>query len=991
MQRIDQRHDAFMRAGPDRGRFAHIMPALFHFLLRLLAFCLALVAVVVSVGATERERPVVTIGVVAENEPYSWVDNTGQLAGFSIDVLERVAELAGIRFSYRIGNWPEIYRAFLNGEIDAIDEISYREDRAQRMRFTEPYHFRRTVIMHDGNRPLPAFEHLDELHAFRVGVVRDIFYKDELLDRGQQIIEYDSLHTLIRALAFGWVDAVIGPEVTLSFLAREAGFNHLQIAGRFNLDNYEFEDFRIAVLNDKPELFAKLDAAVRALPEPELANMLMRWQEFGGRAPIRGAGHFRLSDQAAAYVRRLGPVRVGQMSDYAPFSFVDGGNLQGLSVDILSRIQDLTGLQVVTVTDRWPVLFEMFRRGEIDILANMSVSEARLEFTRFSQPYYIIPNVVFTRHPGFEYVDVDSLDGQRIALGAGIYYEPWMRARFGDAVLGFSSQRAMFEALAEGTVDVVLAALPNGNHWVRELRLTDVLIAGEFTHDDSLGEDLRFGVRPALEPLVAIIDAALEGISPTERRTIENRWMGASAMPTPSALRRPVLSDDARTFLRNQGDRLQVCIDPDWMPIEGFDTHGRHVGVSADYLTLFSERFDVALEVLPTRSWDETLEAAKAGRCDLLPMMMRTPERSRFLDFTEPYFTIPNVLLGRNETPFVEGLEEFAGRRVGVVANYAFSELLVSSHPRVDFVEVDSEVAGLRALQRGDIEGFVTTLATASHYMQELGLADIKVLMRIPGDWALSIATRNDEPLLQEIARAFINSIDDIERREIEARWRALRLTEPQVDYTWVWRGLGLALFGFLLLFAWNRKLGALNRQLENANQRLAEISVTDALTGIGNRKFFDQEYERMYRRCQRHGMGFLVAMIDIDHFKSVNDTYGHEAGDTCLRALAKCLSAHARRESDRLARFGGEEFVMFGTWDDEADLQFRFDRIRLAVESLAAADNLPVPSMTISIGLAFGTATPERNAADFLARADQLLYDAKRAGRNRVATAALD
>ncbi|WP_211163418.1 transporter substrate-binding domain-containing protein [Azoarcus taiwanensis] len=962
-------------------------------LLHWLAVLIVMSAVSLPASATDGEidRPVVTIGVVAENEPYSWIDETGQLAGFSIDVLERVAELANIRFSYRIGNWPEIYRAFLDGELDAIDEISYREDRAQRMLFTEPYHYRRTVIMHDGNRPLPVLDGLEGLHPYRVGVVRDIFYKDELVSRGQSVIEYDSLHTLIRALAFGWVDAVIGPEVTLAFLAQQAGFNHLAIAGRFALDRYELEDFRIAVLADRPDLHSRLDAAVSALPEADMRDMLMRWQEFGGRAPLRQAGGFRLGDQSAAYVRRLGPVRVGLMRDYAPFSFVDGGSLQGLSVDVLSRIQDLTGLQVITVTDRWPVLMEMFRRGEIDIVANMSANEERLEYTRFTEPYYLIPNVVFTRDPALEYLDSDSLAGLRIAIGSGIYYEPWVRQRFGDAVLGFSSQRAMFEALAEGSVDVVLAALPNGNHWVRELRLADVRIAGEFSHDGSAGEDLRFGVRPALEPLVAIMNAALEGVSPTERRTIENRWMGASASPPASSDGRVSLGAEARAFLSSRGETLRVCIDPEWMPIEGFDANGRHVGVSADYLEHFARRFAVEFEVVRTVSWSESVEAILAGRCDMLPMAMSTPERRKVLDFTTPYYIVPNVLLGRIETPFVDGLAEFDERRVGVVRGYAFAELLADRHPRVNFVDVATEVEGLRALRRGEIHAFVSTLATASHYMQELGLADLKVIARVPGDWTLSIATRKDEPLLLEIASAFIDSIGDDERREIDARWRALRLAEPSVDYTWLWRGLAAAVLAFALLFAWNRKLGQLNRQLAEANERLAAVSVTDALTGIGNRKFFDQEYERMYRWCQRHGLGFAVAMIDIDHFKSVNDTYGHEAGDACLRALALCLQTHGRRETDRLARFGGEEFVMFGTWDDAGELQQRFARIREAVEALPGTGALPVSAMTVSVGLAYGIAQADKTAGEFIARADKALYEAKRAGRNRIVAVTMD
>ena len=177
---------------------------------------------------------------------------------------------------------------------------------------------------------------------------------------------------------------------------------------------------------------------------------------------------------------------------------------------------------------------------------------------------------------------VEDLRGLRIALGSEVFYEGAVRRLFGDSVVGFSSQQAMFGALAEGSVDVVLAALPNGMHWVRELGLTDVRVAGEFSMPGVEGEDLRFGVRPALEPLARIMDDALAAISPTEQRTIENRWLGASAVRGEVMQRRLSFSAAEEAYLAQRGGRLQVCVSPAWMPIEGLDRHGRHAGIALE-------------------------------------------------------------------------------------------------------------------------------------------------------------------------------------------------------------------------------------------------------------------------------------------------------------------------------------------------------------------------------------------------------------------------
>ncbi|WP_202961149.1 transporter substrate-binding domain-containing protein [Candidatus Symbiobacter mobilis] len=925
------------------------------------------------------KHPVVKIGVMADNEPYSMVRNGG-VEGFSIDVLEELAQRTGLRFDYKVGSWPEVYAAFQRGDIDAIDEMSWSQERTAFTLFTEPYHHRRSVIMHDGNRPLPTIDRLEDLQPFRVGLVKDIFYKNSFTRRGIAVTEYDGLPNLIRALAFGWVDAIVGPEVTLAYLARNAGINHLVVASRVAMDGFELEDFRIGVRKELPQLHRILAAGLASIPRERLVKLLEVWQDFGGKTVATPTG-FRLTAQQSNYLRRIGPVRVGIMRDYAPFSFVDGGKPQGLSVDVLARIQDLTGLSVVPVVDRWSVLLEMLQRGDIDVLANISRTPERQSLARFTDAYHVIPNVVFTRDPNFRINDLDDLSGLRIALSAGIFYEATLRQRFGDSIKAFASQEALFHALAAGDVDVVLASLHNGNHWVRTLHLNGIRIAGELQLPGYPGEDLRFGVRPALDPLADIMNKALAALSPTERRSIENRWLGATTFAqAPTSIQ---FSDTEKAWLAKRG-KLVLCLDPDWMPLEGLDTYGRHVGIAADYLAAMTRSLAIPLEPLRTRTWQESTEAAQSRRCDMYSMAMQTPLRRMYMNFTTPYYTTPNVLIARIEAPFVEGLDEFADKRVGIVRGYAFAELLRARHPRLNLIEVTNEREGLHLLQRRELDGYIGSLTTINYSLRELGYADIKVIGRVPGDWALSLGTRNDEPELLSIAQKMVDSLTDADRRAIDQRWHSVRL-EQKLDLTLVWQWGGAAALLLVMLFVWNRKLGSLNRQLEQANRQLAQLTLTDSLTDIGNRKFFDQEYARDFRLCQRQGLGLAVAMIDIDHFKQVNDQYGHAAGDECLRALARCLQEHLRRETDRCARMGGEEFVAFMPMDERADLLDRFEALRLAVEALVVESEETAIRFTISIGLAMGSPTHFDTSAEWLKRADDALYAAKKAGRNRV------
>ena len=931
----------------------------------------------------ESLSPVVTIGVVADNEPYTFFEGRNP-AGFSIDVLREVASNSNLVFDFRAGSWPDIYAAFLRGDLDAIDGISWRPDRAEKVLFSEPYHYREIYLMHDSARPTPTIEALDDLQGLRVGMVEDIFYRSEFADAGISLTTYDSLTSVVRALAFGWIDIAVGPKLTMEYLANQAGFRFLELLGPAPLQQYSGEDFRIGVLTDNLNLFNQIQAGLNAVPEEKLQQLLQRWQEFGGLTGSTGT-ELALSSQQRQYLANLGPVRVGFMDDYAPFSFTDGGRVRGLSVDIMNRLVDLTGLQAIPVSGQWDELIPMLKNGDIDVMANMSHRPERESFAHFTSPYHIIPNVIFTQDESLNYQNLEDLKHYRVGLGAGIYYEETLRQLLSNGtLLSFHSQQPMFQALASGDVDVVIGALHSGNYWIRQLGISGTRIAGELQLPGFSGEDLRFGVRPALAPLADILNQALTSITPTEQQVIETRWLGASNQPSLNTAELVNWTDTESLWLEQRNREIRICADPDWMPLEGV-RDGKHTGLAAEVLELFSQRGNLRFRLVPTSNWQEAIAAAKDRRCDMFPMAMRTPERSAYLDFTSPYLEVPNVVIGRIEAPFIQRLNELEGGRVGIVEGYAFAELLRKRNPSLQLVTVESEQEGLRKLQNRELIGYVTTLATASYYMQSMGLADLKVIGRVPADWSLAIGTRNDEPTLHGIMQKLVLSLTPAERSQLESTWRNLRI-EERLDYTRFWQILSLGLLATALLVYWNRKLGRLNRELAEANTALSRLSVTDNLTGLGNRTYFDREFSNSFQWCLRHQTGFAVAMVDADHFKKINDNWGHEAGDRCLESLANTMREHFRRDTDRLARFGGEEFVIFTSYQDAEDIQDRLNRFREEVAN-RRCDTCQEKGidLTVSIGLALGFPTPEHTAAEYLRLADQALYAAKRNGRNRL------
>lgn len=180
--------------------------------------------------------------------------------------------------------------------------------------------------------------------------------------------------------------------------------------------------------------------------------------------------------------------------------------------------------------------------------------------------------------------------------------------------------------------------------------------------------------------------------------------------------------------------------------------------------------------------------------------------------------------------------------------------------------------------------------------------------------------------------------------------------------------------------------LVVMTRQLDTANQELKRLSASDGLTGIANRRFFDESLTREWRHARRNKSSLALIMCDVDHFKLYNDNYGHQAGDDCLRQVARCICSVMDRSTDIVARYGGEEFVVVLPDTRIGGVLVVAEKIRHAIHSM----NMPHSAsafarVTLSIGIAAMVPEAENPPQELIEHADRALYRAKHEGRDRV------
>ncbi|ABW12427.1 serine/threonine protein kinase [Parafrankia sp. EAN1pec] len=260
-------------------------------------------------------------------------------------------------------------------------------------------------------------------------------------------------------------------------------------------------------------------------------------------------------------------------------------------------------------------------------------------------------------------------------------------------------------------------------------------------------------------------------------------------------------------------------------------------------------------------------------------------------------------------------------------------------------------------------------------------------------------ATRDDrfrrDPYVVDLDRCSLLAIPIMIRAEL----RAMLLLENQMicdafsvehleGIMTIARQLAVSLENVAMYTSLERKVTERTRQLTAANQQLEQLSITDPLTGLANRRRLDEVLDAEWHRARQQATPIALAMVDIDHFKLYNDHFGHATGDRCLQRVAACLAENTR-DTDLAARYGGEEFAIVMPTTDTGAATRIAHRLRTAVAEAAEPHPLVAGGIiTVSIGVAAITPTPDEHAEGLVDLADVELYRAKRGGRNRVEAA---
>lgn len=306
-----------------------------------------------------------------------------------------------------------------------------------------------------------------------------------------------------------------------------------------------------------------------------------------------------------------------------------------------------------------------------------------------------------------------------------------------------------------------------------------------------------------------------------------------------SAEKKPDFTAEELKYI-NEKKIIKMCIDPDWMPYEKIDDVAGYTGIGSDYHSIISEMTGLEYVIIKTKSWTETLDLAKQGYCDILSILNQTPERDKYLDFTQSYIESPTIFVTRSRDKFINGIDDLNDKTLALVEGYKIDEIIREQYPHITRIIVPNIKEALKLVSRGKAFATAGSLLEMSYTIRNEGMLNLKITGDAKFGYELRIGVKKGDKILLSLMNKALQNISKQDRDKILSKWISINY-QKSYDYGVLWKFFA----GFLMIFIliavrylitskYNKKLLALNvdltkakLELEEANKNL-ELRVTD-------------------------------------------------------------------------------------------------------------------------------------------------------------------
>ncbi len=716
--------------------------------------------------------------------------------------------------------------------------------------------------------------------------------------------------------------------------------------------------------------------------------MLNRWVGISSNAIIEQRQTISLTPEEREFLKNNPVIRVHNEAKFEPYNFFEDGMPQGHSIDFMRLLAKKAGFEVKFISGRsWNDYLKMMRRGELDVMTNIVFSQERAQYMLFSSPYLRLAQGIYRRQGTPPIDSMEKLKHSTLTLPEGFYTFEQLGSQGGFKVLPAKDSVDSLTKVSTGEADATIELMSVAEHLMSKYAIPGLIGSNPYQVLASEPISLRLAITKDKPILRHILQKAMDSLSEQEKRQLQEKWTGKGAQ-----LSQYLHLSGSELGWMEAHAAVRICTSASHLPFEQTDTDD-HIGAFADLLEIMRHNSGISVRLIPTRNFREALSKLNNRECDLIsraPPTLDSPD----INLSHPLLAGTLVIATGLDEIYVHDFKQIQNETLAVIEGSHVQHYLETQQPHLHLRLYPDLSHALDAVAAGNVFGLVDTLPFLSRGIVTQYRSNIKISGDLVEYYPAVLATRSEDNTLLQIINKAIQSITPEQFETIHNRWLQAPITAKPPDYTLITQVTLATAMLVTLMLVWNRKLAKLNARIRDSrnqlveaheelkvkNRMLEQLSTTDRLTRLYNRLYLEQAFEEQLKRAEQvNGYSFSLLLIDIDHFKQINDRYGHDIGDAVLTDFAAVLKGSCR-EQDIIARWGGEEFMLICPDTRLRDAAAQADSL---LYSIRQHRFVRMGNCTASIGVA--SWQPGDTHQSLCRRADQAMYRAKGQGRDQV------
>jgi len=575
-----------------------------------------------------------------------------------------------------------------------------------------------------------------------------------------------------------------------------------------------------------------------------------------------------LSTKEKEFIQKHPIVTIASTTDSAPMLIKEkDGKLIGMDVEIADIIYKKTGLKIEYQNYSWEEAVNKALAYEVDGLSASVYNKEREEYFNFSSSYIKSTPKIFVKKGNPQNIKtLKDLQNKTVAVRRGTQLIESFAKKVGSKVFYTKDSIGMIQAVIENNADYILF-FDNIEFIANREGINYIDVA--FTLPKST--EVVFSTRKDYPELNSIITKVLDSIPEYQKVQLRQKWFGYQTKKVID------FSNTQELYIKNKGP-IKMCVDPNWLPMEKLDNKENHIGIAADVFKLIKENSNLQFEVIVTNSWEESLTKIKNKQCDILSLAMKTKSRSEYMDFTKPYLTFPFVIATKSKVNFIDTMEDLHDKTIAIVKDYAYAEIIQSKYPKIKTILVSGIQEGIQLVQNNKAFGYVDALAPIAYYLQQEGIADVRINGKFEDKWELSIATRDDEPILQTIMQKILDSISKEQIDQIANKWLAVKF-EQKINYQYLYQILFL--FIIVIFIGWWRysQVRKINKLTQEKNYALEKVNLEQKLASQIKSEFLANISHEI--RTPLYGVIGLIDLLYETKIDQKQQEYLHKAKES--------------------------------------------------------------------------------------------------------------